>query len=115
MGATRRFEFRASSNCPVKTPLFENKGSGSSSKRRRRDRSWPFWRGSGRWMKIFTLIEDLAATIVRALRRYLATEGADILAVIEGREQIAAGEVHEMDDVLDEIERMIRSPAGEAA
>jgi predicted transcriptional regulator len=53
--------------------------------------------------------------IVRALRRYLATEGADILAVIEGREQIAAGEVHEMDDVLDEIERMIRSPAGEAA
>ena len=53
--------------------------------------------------------------IVRALRRYLATEGADILAVIEGREQIAAGEVHEMEDVLDEIERMIRSPAGEAA
>jgi predicted transcriptional regulator len=53
--------------------------------------------------------------MVRALRRYLATEGAEILAVIEGREQIAAGEVHDMDDVLDEIERMVRAPAGEAA
>jgi len=49
--------------------------------------------------------------LVRALRRYLATEGADILAVVEGRAQIAAGDAHEMDDVLDEVERIIRAPA----
>jgi predicted transcriptional regulator len=53
--------------------------------------------------------------MVRALRRYLATEGADILAVIEGRAQIAAGKSHDMDDVLDEVDRIIRSPKGEAA
>lgn len=53
--------------------------------------------------------------IVRALRRYLMTEGAQILDVVEGRAQIAAGEVHDMDDVLDEVERIVRSPAGEAA
>jgi predicted transcriptional regulator len=53
--------------------------------------------------------------IVRALKRYLMTEGAQILDVVEGRAQIAAGDVHDMDDVLDEVERIIRSPAGEAA
>lgn len=53
--------------------------------------------------------------MVRALRRYLATEGADILAVLEGRAQIAKGDVHDMDDVLDDIERMVQAPAGEAA
>jgi predicted transcriptional regulator len=53
--------------------------------------------------------------MVRALRRYLATEGADILAVIDGRAQIAAGKSHDMDDALDEIERIIRTPTGEAA
>ena len=47
--------------------------------------------------------------LVRALRRYLATEGADILAVVEGRAQIAAGDAHNMDDVLDEVERIIRT------
>lgn len=49
--------------------------------------------------------------LVRALRRYLMTEGADILAVVEGRAQIASGDAHDMDDVLDDIERIIRKPA----
>jgi predicted transcriptional regulator len=49
--------------------------------------------------------------LVRALRRYLATEGTDILAVVEGRAQIAKGDAHDMDDVLDEVERIIRAPA----
>jgi predicted transcriptional regulator len=49
--------------------------------------------------------------LVRALRRYLATEGADILAVVEGRAQIAAGDAHDLDDVLDDIERIIRASA----
>ena len=53
--------------------------------------------------------------IVRALRRYLMTEGAQILDVVEGRAQIAAGDAHDIDDVLDEVKRIIRSPAGEAA
>lgn len=49
--------------------------------------------------------------LVRALRRYLMTEGADILAVVEGRAQIANGDAHDMDDVLNDIERIIRKPA----
>ena len=53
--------------------------------------------------------------IVRALRRYMATEGADILAVIDGRKQIATGESHDMGDVLDEIERLTRAPATDVA
>ena len=46
--------------------------------------------------------------IVRALRRYLATEGAEILDAIEGRAQIADGQGHDIDDVISEIERIIR-------
>lgn len=51
--------------------------------------------------------------IVRALRRYLATEGADILAVIDARREATAGAVHDFDDTLGEIEKIIR--AGKAA
>lgn len=50
--------------------------------------------------------------IVRALRAYLREEGEEILAVRRGREQIAAGEADDMDDVLREIERIV---AGKAA
>lgn len=46
--------------------------------------------------------------MVRALRHYLAGEGADILNVIKGREAIAAGDDHDMDDVLAEIEDIVR-------
>jgi predicted transcriptional regulator len=53
--------------------------------------------------------------IVRALRRYLMTEGAQILDLIEGRTEIANGATRDMDDVLGEIERVVRSPAGQAA
>lgn len=53
--------------------------------------------------------------IVRALRRYLITEGAQILDVVEGRAQVAAGDSHDMDEVIEEVERIVRSPAGEAA
>jgi predicted transcriptional regulator len=48
--------------------------------------------------------------LVRALRRYLMTEGADILAVVEGRAQIANGDAHDMDDVLNDVERIIWKP-----
>jgi predicted transcriptional regulator len=50
--------------------------------------------------------------IVRALRSYLSGEGEDILAVRRGREQIAAGESHDMDDVLRDLEALM---AGKAA
>jgi predicted transcriptional regulator len=42
--------------------------------------------------------------MVRAMKMYLAGEGRDMLAVIEGRKQIAAGQSYDMDDVLDEID-----------
>jgi predicted transcriptional regulator len=42
--------------------------------------------------------------MVRALKLYLASEGRDILAAVEGRRQIAAGRSHDMDDVLGEID-----------
>lgn len=45
--------------------------------------------------------------MVRALRHYLAREGADILAVRKGREQVDQGDVHDIDDVLQEIDGII--------
>ncbi len=45
--------------------------------------------------------------IVRALRHYLMREGADILAIRKGREQVAGGDVHDIDDVLREIDEII--------
>jgi len=42
--------------------------------------------------------------MVRAVKLYLASEGRDILAAVEGRRQIAAGRSHDMDDVLGEID-----------
>lgn len=63
-------------------------------------------------IEVLADVEAIAATcertrswvIVRALRLYLQGEGADVLAVRRGREQIARGEVHDMDDVLGELE-----------
>ena len=42
--------------------------------------------------------------MVRALRYYLGGEGAEILAAIEGRRQIAEGKSHDMDDVIGELD-----------
>ncbi len=47
--------------------------------------------------------------MVRALKLYLSMEGAEILAVRKGRQQIADGDVHDMDDVLDEVEAIVRN------
>jgi predicted transcriptional regulator len=46
--------------------------------------------------------------MVRAFRKYLQGEGGNILNVIKGREEIERGEVHDMDDVLREIEEIVR-------
>ncbi|MET3615101.1 putative transcriptional regulator [Rhizobium aquaticum] len=45
--------------------------------------------------------------IVRALRTYLMNEGADVLAAIKGREEIANGEHANIDDVIADIDRII--------
>lgn len=46
--------------------------------------------------------------MVRALRQYLSSEGADILAVARGMKQVEAGDVYDMDDVLREAEGIMR-------
>ena len=46
--------------------------------------------------------------MVRALRLYMAGEGADILNVAKGLREIENGEAHDMDDVLGEIEDIVR-------
>lgn len=50
--------------------------------------------------------------IVRALKTYLLNEGADILSALRGRDQIAAGEYEEMDDLIAEVDKIV---AGKAA
>ncbi|MBQ0819323.1 ribbon-helix-helix protein, CopG family [Microvirga sp. HBU67558] len=49
--------------------------------------------------------------MVRALKLYLAGEGKDILAAVEGRKQIASGQSHDMEDVLNEIETIANGKA----
>ncbi len=63
-------------------------------------------------LEVLAQIEAVAAAtertrswvIVRALRYYLGAEGAEILAAIEGRRQIAEGNSHDMDDVIAELD-----------
>jgi predicted transcriptional regulator len=45
--------------------------------------------------------------IVRALKLYLASEGADILAVSAGRNEAEAGVTEDMDQVLREVSELI--------
>jgi predicted transcriptional regulator len=47
--------------------------------------------------------------MVRALKLYLAGEGADILAILRGREEAAQGGGHDADDVIAELDEIIRS------
>ena len=64
---------------------------------------------------VLAAIEKIAETcdrtrswvMVRALKTYLASEGADILAVRKAREQVASGDVHDMDDVLRDINEIV--------
>ncbi|MFN7125168.1 MAG: CopG family ribbon-helix-helix protein [Allorhizobium sp.] len=45
--------------------------------------------------------------ILRALKGYLLHEGADLLAAIEGRAKLDAGEHEDFDAVLAEMDRII--------
>ena len=45
--------------------------------------------------------------MVRALKLYLAGEGADVLAVERGRRQAEAGDLNDMEDALREVEKIL--------
>lgn len=49
--------------------------------------------------------------IVRALKTYLMNEGADILASMKGRTQLADGEYEDIDHVLADLERIVGEKA----
>lgn len=62
-------------------------------------------------------IEKIAASsersrswvIVRALKLYLAGEGADCLAILRGREEVMSGNGHDAENVLAELDGIVRS------
>lgn len=49
--------------------------------------------------------------MVRAMKLYLAGEGAEILKVAEGLRQLDNGESEDMDDVISDIEEIVRGNA----
>ena len=68
---------------------------------------------------VLSAIEKIAETsdrsrswvMVRAMRRYLASEGGDILKVAEGIGQLEAGMSEDMDDVIAQVEQIVRGNA----
>lgn len=50
--------------------------------------------------------------IVRALKTYLLNEGADVLSAIRGRDQIAAGDYEDIEDLIADVDKIV---AGQAA
>lgn len=64
-------------------------------------------------------IEDVARTcersrswvIVRALKSYLAGEGREVLELARARRAVDAGDVHDLDEVIDEVEAIIKGAA----
>ncbi|HWV21632.1 MAG TPA: ribbon-helix-helix protein, CopG family [Devosia sp.] len=49
--------------------------------------------------------------MVRAMRLYLAGEGAEILNVANGLRQLDNGESEDMDDVIAQVEQIVRGNA----
>lgn len=49
--------------------------------------------------------------MVRAMRLYLAGEGAEILNVADGLAQLDNGESEDMDDVIAQVEQIVRGNA----
>ncbi len=70
-------------------------------------------------VEVLAALEKIAAAsdrtrswvMVRALKLYLAQEGAEILRVAEGLEQLERGESEDMDDVIAQVERIVRNNA----
>lgn len=49
--------------------------------------------------------------MVRAMRYYLLNEGADILEIAEGQQNVRDGKVHDFDAVMAELERLAEENA----
>lgn len=49
--------------------------------------------------------------IVRALKSYLGAEGREIVEIAEARKALDAGEGHDLDDVLAEVDAIIKGAA----
>ena len=49
--------------------------------------------------------------MVRAMRYYLLNEGADILEVSQGLQDVKDGKVHDLDTVLSELDRLAEDDA----
>ena len=70
-------------------------------------------------LDVLRAIERIAETsdrsrswvMVRAMRLYLAGEGAEILNVAAGLEQLDKGESEDMDDVIAQVEQIVRGNA----
>lgn len=68
---------------------------------------------------VLSAIEKIAETsdrsrswvMVRAMRLYLAGEGSDILKVAEGIGQLEAGASEDMDDIIAQVEQIVRGNA----
>jgi len=64
-------------------------------------------------------LEDIAeicersrsGVFVRALKAYLAAEGREILDVAKARSQMDAGDTHNLDDVMAEVDAIIKGAA----
>nr|WP_316653248.1 ribbon-helix-helix protein, CopG family [uncultured Gellertiella sp.] len=70
-------------------------------------------------LDVLSEIEEIAAitkrsrswVFVRALKSYLAQEGREIIEIAEARRDIEAGHGHDLDEVIDEIDALIRGAA----
>ncbi len=68
---------------------------------------------------VLNSIEKIAETsdrsrswvMVRAMKLYLAGEGAEILSVAEGIRQLDAGASGDLDDVIAQVEQIVRDNA----
>lgn len=68
---------------------------------------------------VLSEIEDVARTcersrswvIVRALESYLAGEGREVLELARARQAVDAGDVHDLDEVIEEVEAITKGAA----
>ncbi|WP_438749820.1 CopG family ribbon-helix-helix protein [Pararhizobium sp. O133] len=70
-------------------------------------------------LDILSRIEEIAEVcdrsrswvIVRALKSYLAAEGEEILDIAKARKTMDEGEEHDLDDVIAEVEAIVKGAA----
>lgn len=70
-------------------------------------------------LDVLSEIEDVARTcersrswvIVRALKSYLAGEGREVLELARSRQAVDAGDVHDLDEVIEDVEAITKGAA----